>query len=646
MPRQIESLRRSAKFQSALDAVLKDLQQPGTIETESLAHDATTETPPLSGSADRVGSALSGDVSLESLDHETAEFYDLAEAIVLERLRPPYLIENDEITIAGDYDREDLIRDNKTLFEAAARNVGRVDLLNDRRGRRFVGTGWVIDRQGNHHIAVTNRHVAETFARWSHFAGAYQMHSGAFDEPMEVRLDYIRQHETSGLRRRADMVEVLFIAPSRGPDIAILKLDLEDEVDPIELDTRPLEIGSSVAAIGYPASDGGRNDPALMRRLFNDIYDVKRFAPGEVDQMRGDQLILTDYTTLGGNSGSAVIALDAPADKGKVVGLHFAGAFRDANYAVTAKLVEAAWLNTKNLVLSMEGAEIPPEAPTTNLTGREGYKADFLGTEVPLPTLSADHQADIAPVSDDADGVLKYTNFSVIQSKSRRLPRVTAVNIDGAQSQKLKRKGTWSLDGRIAKAHQIGNDLYYKNPLDRGHMVRRRDPGWGPNAQQGEKDTFHYTNCAPQHEDLNQRDWVGLEDYVMEHAETKDFKVSVFTGPVFRDSDKRLKAKHNDQEVQIPEEFWKVVVTEKEDGSLSATGYILSHGEMIKSMVEAAFVYGEYKTYQVQIARIEAETGLDFGPLRDADPLGQELTAETSFADAVRAIDGIQDVRL
>jgi serine protease len=33
------------------------------------------------------------------------------------------------------------------------------------------------------------------------------------------------------------------------------------------------------------------------------------------------------------------------------------------------------------------------------------------------------------------------------------------------------------------------------------------NPGWGPSAQQAEIDTFQYTNCVPQHEDLNQKDW-------------------------------------------------------------------------------------------------------------------------------------------
>jgi endonuclease G len=179
-------------------------------------------------------------------------------------------------------------------------------------------------------------------------------------------------------------------------------------------------------------------------------------------------------------------------------------------------------------------------------------------------------------------------------------------------------------------------------------MVRRRDPGWGETreeAERGERDTFHYTNSAPQHPELNRREWVELEDYVLEAAETLDFRASVFTGPVLRDDDRRLGSPRRPVGFRIPEEFWKVVVmVDAESGELSATGYVLSQGRMIRDIVEARFVYGQFRMYQVQIARIEAETGLDFGRLREFDPLGMNL--EARFVESVRVIGGAGDLLL
>jgi hypothetical protein len=61
---------------------------------------------------------------------------------------------------------------------------------------------------------------------------------------------------------------------------------------------------------------------------------------------------------------------------------------------------------------------------------------------------------------------------------------------------------------------------------------------------------------------------------------------------------------------------------------------------MIRDLVESVFVYGSYKTYQVRIALIAKQTGLDFGTLPMADPLGADLPEEATFAMVARSIDG------
>ena len=635
---QIESVRKNGPaFETALEAAsqkLKQLMRTSTLEAVAAAAESEA---PLE--------ALSGRRPTESLAPAEIESYAALEAIILERMRPPYLILRDEIQIDGDYDRVDLIRVNKAELEARARSVGRVDLIHHRT-LSFAGTGWLVDRD----IAVTNRHVANVFAEPNRLGG-YEFVRGAFGERMEARLDFLREHQQAGLsERRARVSEILYIAGPGEPDIAFLRVRPDVDVEPLDLFTGRLEADTPIAAIGYPAWDGGRNDPELMQELFKGIYDVKRFAPGMATGHESDGVVLLgDYTSLGGNSGSAVIALET----GKVVGLHFAGAFRETNYAVAAEIVAAARARLKTMVpVELPPVEESPTSPADEFAGRDGYDPEFLGAgelRVPLPNLGT-WATDVAPVSDSPDDILNYGHFSVVQSKSRRLPLLTAVNIDGERSFRLRRQGSWRLDGRVALEHQIGNELYRSNPLDRGHMVRRRDPGWGDSrdeAQQAEIDTFHYTNAVPQHEDLNQGDWVGLEDYILESAKTKDFKVSVFTGPVFDDSDRTLRAQSGAEDIKIPEEFWKVaVMVNSETGALSATGYVLTHGRMIRDLVEAAFMLGKYETYQVKIAKIEQVTGLDFGDLKAADPMGAELREESTFQEVVRRIEGPTDLLL
>ncbi|MEM8487516.1 MAG: DNA/RNA non-specific endonuclease [Bacteroidota bacterium] len=630
MSRQLEYISRSTKkYKESVEKLWETYRTDLPNKDESVLHVAR------------------GDVEPESIagGYESPQFHEF-EAIILAKLRPAYFIIDDLIKMSNSPVEEDdelvcAIVEQKEKLEKIARSVGRVDLFNHW-SQRYAGTGWLIDDN----IAVTNRHVARIFAETG-WAGSYRFKKGTFNEEMEVRLDYARQHDC-GMKRRADVLEVLYIAKAREADIAFLRVETRGDVEPIPLLEWSPSSGAPIAVIGYPAKDGGRNDPALMERLFGDVYDVKRFAPGYVVGTEENGVIVTsDYTSLGGNSGSPVIDLET----GKAAALHFAGAFRDVNHAVAADIVAAARARIVTKI-TVKTPKKEPSSVKTAFENREGYQASFLGDgelAVPLPSLGP-WASDVAPVSDDENNILKYRHFSVFQSATRRLPLMTAVNIDGEKAFKLKRKGSWRLDKRIAKTHQVGNAIYVNNPLDKGHLVRRMDPGWGKTqkeAMEGETDTFHYTVCAPQHSNLNQREWLGLEDYILEATRTKGFKASVFTGPVFRDEDKTLRNQPGAEDIAIPEEFWKIaVIVNAETGKLSATGYILSHGKMIRNLTEAAFVYGEYETYQVQIAKIESETGLDFGKLRDADPLGPVLDVEAPFDAVIRRISGPDTLKL
>ena len=62
---------------------------------------------------------------------------------------------------------------------------------------------------------------------------------------------------------------------------------------------------------------------------------------------------------------------------------------------------------------------------------------------------------------------------------------------------------------------------------------------------------------------------------------------------------------------------------------MSATAYVLSQEQLIKGLeiTPEEFSYGAYRTYQVPVRRIEDMTGLSFGSLADADPLGREEAA-------------------
>ena len=261
---------------------------------------------------------------------------------------------------------------------------------------------------------------------------------------------------------------------------------------------------------------------------------------------------------------------------------------------------------------------VVPEAVTIDpdYASREGYDPDFLaGHPLPLPDPAAQH-------ADVASAELKYHHFSVVMHRTRALALLTGVNVDGGRLRVPERTGDrWFLDPRLPVSEQTGEAVYRDNPLDRGHLVRRRDPAWGDTdaaAKAANDDTFHYTNAAPQHHLFNagRTLWVGLEDYVLQNAETRDLRISVFTGPVLAPDDEPYRG------VQLPRQFWKVVAMVKTTGDLSVTGYLLSQAALLGDLpADEAFSYGAYRTFQVPVRRIAALTGLGLDPQIAADPL-------------------------
>jgi endonuclease G, mitochondrial len=178
------------------------------------------------------------------------------------------------------------------------------------------------------------------------------------------------------------------------------------------------------------------------------------------------------------------------------------------------------------------------ELDSHNYKNRNGYNANFLEKNVPLPNISNNLIHDVVKLKNSNNEELKYTNFSAVMSKSRGLAFYTAVNIDGSKLQQLERNNdVWYYDHRIEREFQYGAKLYSNNNLDTGHLVRRLDPVWEPNFKDANEDTFHFSNCSPQHKNLNQKTWLDLADYILRNADVNDLKLNVFTGPVFNQND-------------------------------------------------------------------------------------------------------------
>ena len=558
------------------------------------------------------------------------------EAIVKRFGRPVLLVRNDTFEVPASDTWKAILLPYKARLDAALPSVGRVEIVSSM--PPYIGTAWMITED----IAVTNRHVALEFARRQ--GNGWGIRRNPIGQAYRVRVDF-KEEYLQTVPFEADIVEILYITELEDtqPDLAFVRLRPNGRPlpPPLPFFDGALREKQTVAVIGYPAEDS-RNGAADQSRIFSNIFDVKRLAPGEITGVVDGFVFTHDCTTLGGNSGSVVVDVET----GTAVGLHFAGEYLLDNYAVRASTVREFLERADRAVVFVPPPTPQPleefEAKLEDVQGRVGYNPHFLGDgdfTVPLPIPGPGLDELTVVVDENAAGtekyLLKYTHFSIAMHQDRRMALFTLSNIDGEQSRKIKRKkDVWGFDPRIPEEFQIGNQLYQGNDLDRGHLVRRLDPVWGTaaEAKQAEMDTFFFTNCTPQHAGFNQKLWLELEDYLLNSADTRDFKACIFTGPIFTDDDRPYR------DALLPLAYWKVaVMIHDQRNALTATAYIVSQKDLLSRL---EFVFGQFKTYQVPIAEIERRTNLDFGELKQFDPLGQQEAAR------IRELMALEGLRL
>ncbi len=311
------------------------------------------------------------------------------EAIIHKKHRPAVFVVNDSFTTPPAPWAEFGDNAKRTNIEVAVKSIGRIELPGFA-AAPFGGTGFVVGEN----LLMTNRHVAEIFARG---LGQQQL----FFRPgrasaINFRKEVVPTPDVPNLR----VTNIVMIHPYW--DMALLKVEgLTAQQQPLKISaTQPEDLADrDIAVIGYPAQDI-RNEIALQNEIFGGVFDVKRLLPGKMRERRqidsfenNISAVTHDASTLGGNSGSAVVDVET----GEIVALHFAGLYLDANFAVPSyelardsRVVDAGvnfvgavpstdeWLGRWQIAdQHVEGARIP-----TSLSPQSVTQSQVQGTTV------------------------------------------------------------------------------------------------------------------------------------------------------------------------------------------------------------------------------------------------------------------------
>jgi pimeloyl-ACP methyl ester carboxylesterase/S1-C subfamily serine protease len=278
-------------------------------------------------SEEAVAKALVGG-SLDEVDQETLE------ALVLPELRPIIDVQDGTLTNVPETWKS-MVAAHGAMLTQALPAVGRIDLpLHD----SYAGTGFFIAEN----LILTNRHVAKHFISG---VGVQSLRFRAVGGAANLDPAYeVGTPDPGSGKNRFKVRAPVLIHPHW--DLALLEVEpLDNAVVPTPLRLArqaPPGLGAGsaipIAAIGYPNLDD-RNDIAKQIQIFRNVFGRKRLMPGMLgkrqkykSKMFGTEVLAVthDASTLGGNSGSAVIDLSS----GLVVGLHFGGEYLVANYAV------------------------------------------------------------------------------------------------------------------------------------------------------------------------------------------------------------------------------------------------------------------------------------------------------------------------
>jgi endonuclease G len=285
----------------------------------------------------------------------------------------------------------------------------------------------------------------------------------------------------------------------------------------------------------------------------------------------------------------------------------------------------------------------------------KGYDPNFLGVKIPLPKPKGKMLKFVAKLKSGNGSILDYYYFSTIHHSVRKMPMISGINVDGDPELRIdtfKRKDVWLRDNRLDYEMQLDDAFYKTSGFDKGHMSRREDADYGTSGELAKKFadlTCIYTNACPQVPELNRSNkkglWGKLEEVVLEKGadleKGKFAKISVFNGPIFDDDNDRFF-----RSVQIPMQFFKIIVWFNEAKKLQATAFKLSQENLVGGIDFEKLDFdtnAQFKEFQVSLSNLEKLTGLDLSDIKPFDTFKAADPDETLRIDSEEALRSLVD---
>jgi endonuclease G len=190
---------------------------------------------------------------------------------------------------------------------------------------------------------------------------------------------------------------------------------------------------------------------------------------------------------------------------------------------------------------------------------------------------------------------VKHTFYEIGFDTKYKLPVWTFYSLtkEHLQLANLERKGSFVKDPLLNSTQAMGDD-YSASGFDKGHLVPCEDMSFSEAAM---KETFYYSNCAPQTTELNRGEWKVLEELIRKWG--KEYgEVIVISGPVIESNLQTL----GDDKIPVPKLFYKLILRH-EAQTYKTIAFLLPNSPTPLNTLP---------NYVCDVDAIEKITGLDF----------------------------------
>jgi len=205
-----------------------------------------------------------------------------------------------------------------------------------------------------------------------------------------------------------------------------------------------------------------------------------------------------------------------------------------------------------------------------------------------------------APVLLENNNLTKlcYSGYSVGFDSDLKVPRWVAYRSTPATIRPyIDREGfSFKKDPNIAEQRQASGRDYYRSGYDRGHLAPAAAMDFSAKAI---KESFYYSNVAPQKPGLNRKGWLAIEKKVRKWVYQYGVIFSV-VGTVF---DAPEIAQRINNKIAIPDSFYYAIYSPKQKKGVA---YLLPNKKVSARNIDK---------YKISINELEAITNIDFFPL-------------------------------